>query len=138
MVESLSEIRFELPNTYTQRVISINSTENDNSLDPMPFIKASFYQPRIAGTMSPISTEAFSYYNFRYEGFFEDQGVIVDKIYVEPKVKGDMVFEGYLFIVDRLWAIHSLDFNTFYQGFEVNIKQIYRPIIPQVWMPVTH
>ncbi len=138
MVESLSEIQYELPNTYTQKVISVNTTENDNSPDPMPFIKASFYQPRIAGALSPISPEAFSHYNFRYVGFFEDQGFIVNIIYVEPKVKGDIVFEGNLYIIEGLWAIHSLDFNTFYQGFDINIKQVYQPVGPEVWMPVTH
>jgi hypothetical protein len=138
MTESLSEIKFELPNTYTQRVISVNSTENENSPDPMPFIKASFYQPRVADALSPISPAAFSHYNFRYEGFFEDQGVVVNKIQVIPRVRGDIVFEGYLYIVDGLWAIHSLDFNTFYQGFDIHIQQIYHPILPEVWMPVTH
>ncbi len=138
MVESLSEIQFDLPNTYTQRVISVNTTGDENSPDPMPFIQASFYQPRIAGALSPISPQAFSHYNFRYDGFFRDGPVIVNKIHVEPKIKGDIVFDGDLYIIEGLWAIHSLDFNTFYQGFEVNINQVYRAVGPEVWMPVTH
>jgi hypothetical protein len=138
MVESLSEIEFKLPNTYNQKVLSVNSIGMENSPDPMPFIKASFYQPRVANALSPVSPEAFNHYSFRYEGFFKDQEVIVNKIYVEPKIRGDMVFEGYLYIVDELWALHSLDFDTFYQGFDVNIKQVYHPVEPMVWMPVTH
>jgi len=138
MVESLSEIEFKLPNTYTERVISVNSTDMDNTPDPMPFIKASFYQPRVGEALSPISPGAFSHYQYRYEGFFKDQEVIVNKIYVEPRIKGDMVFEGFLYIIEDLWALHSLDFNTHFQGFDVNIKQVYRPVRPTVWMPVTH
>jgi hypothetical protein len=138
MSESLSEIKFKLPNTYTQRIISVNTTENENAPDPMPFIKSSFYQPRVADALSPISPVAFNHYQFRYDGFFEDQGVVVNKIHVKPKVRGDIVFEGFLYIVEGLWAIHSLDFDTFYQGFDIHIQQIYHPILPEVWMPVTH
>jgi hypothetical protein len=138
MVESLSEIQFRLPDSYTQRIISVNTTMDENTPDPMPFIRASFYQPRIAGALSPVSPQAFNHYNFRYDGFFRDQNVVVDKIHVEPKIKGDIVFEGYLYIIEDLWAIHSLDFNTYFQGFNVNIKQVYRPVGSEVWMPMTH
>ncbi len=138
MVESLSSIEYEMPNIYRQKVISIKSTMEENAPDPMPFIKTSFYQPRLPGALSPISPVAFNHYRFRYEGSFKDKGVVVNKIYVEPKIKGDIVFEGFLNIIEDLWAIHSLDFNTLYQGFNVNIKQIYHPIEPEVWMPVTH
>jgi len=49
-----------------QRVIPVNSIVGENAPDPMPFIQANFYQPRIAGALFPISPQAFSHYNFRF------------------------------------------------------------------------
>ncbi len=137
-VESVTEIKYKMPNTYEENIVSIITNTEENAPSPMPYIKASFYEPRIVEALSPLSPNAFVYYRYRYDGAFTDKGYTIFKIYVRPKVKGDQVFEGYLYIVEDLWCIHSLDFNSIFQGFKVNINQLYHPIQPIAWMPVTH
>ena len=137
-IESVTEIKYKMPNTYEENVISISSNTEENAPSPMPYIKASFYEPRIVEALSPLSPNAFMHYRFRYDGAFKDKGYTIFKIYVQPKIKGDQVFDGHLYIAEDLWCIHSLDFNSIFQGFRVNINQIYHPVKPIAWMPVTH
>ena len=63
---------------------------------------------------------------------------MIDKIKVTPRLKGDNVVEGILFIVEDAWSIHSLDFTTTRMGINIQIKQIYAPIDEKVWQPVSH
>ena len=136
-IESITEINYVIPNTYTERVVSINTNIEDNTPSPMPFIKASFYEPKVGEALSPIAPNAFAHYRYRYDGAFSDNNYTVFKIYVRPRVKGDHVFEGYIYIIEDLWALHSLNLETYVQGFKVKIDQIYKPVLAQVWMPVT-
>ena len=136
-VESITELNYEIPSTYTEKVISINTNIDDNTPSPMPFIKASFYESKVGEALSPLAPNAFAHYRYRYDGAFSENNYTIFKIYVRPRVKGDHVFEGYLYIIEDLWALHSLNFETYVQGFKVKIDQIYKPVLSQVWMPVT-
>ena len=61
--------------------------------------------------ISPIGgNSAFIYYRFKLEGFFVENGHIINKIKVIPKRKSDPVFSGYIYIVEKSWAVHSYDF----------------------------
>ena len=136
--ESVSEVTFDQPNTVTERVISIRSIGEGNNTSPTPFINGSFYKPTVAQAISPLSPRAFAYYRFRYEGSFEDRGHTVNKIRVIPRSRGDNVFDGYIFLIEDLWSIHSLNLFTYRQGFKIQANQIYNPIAEAVWLPVTH
>lgn len=136
--ESVSEVTFDQPNTVTERVISIRSIGEGNNTSPTPFINGSFYKPTVAQAISPLSPRAFAYYRFRYEGSFEDRGHTVNKIRVIPRSRGDNVFDGYIYLIEDLWSIHSLNLFTYRQGFKIQASQIYNPIAETVWLPVTH
>ncbi|MEM9834408.1 MAG: DUF5686 and carboxypeptidase regulatory-like domain-containing protein [Bacteroidota bacterium] len=136
--ESISEITFEQPNTLKERVISVRSSGEDNDTSPNGFIYGSFYEPEIAGAISPLSPRAFAYYRFRYEGSFYDRGREVNKIRIIPRSRGDDVFTGLIYIVDDLWSIHSINMFTYKQGFKILVKQIYAPVQEAVWLPVTY
>ncbi|WP_236614024.1 DUF5686 and carboxypeptidase regulatory-like domain-containing protein [Nafulsella turpanensis] len=137
--ESVSEILFEQPNKIEERVISIRSTgSNEGSPSPSLFITQPFYQNEVAEVVSPLSQRAFSYYRFRYEGASEEDGLQINKIKVIPRSRGEQVFEGYIYIIEDLWAIHSLDLQTSRMGFKIHVKQNYAEVAPATWMPVTH
>ncbi len=136
--ESVSEVSYKRPNTYTEKVISVYTTGDDNSTNPNQYLNGSFYEPKLAGSISPLSPKAFGYYRFALEGTFLDQGDLIYKIRVTPRSKGDKVFEGTLNIVDEDWSIHSLDLTTYQIGIAFNIKQIYEPIQGLAWQPVSH
>lgn len=136
--ESVSRITFTLPDKIEERVISIRTNGDNQGTSPAPYIQTSFYQDQINDIVSPLSRSAFTYYQFKYEGSFFDQNVMVSKIRVTPRSRGERVFEGYIYIIEDLWAIHSLDLRTSLYGFSISAKQQYAPVAENVWMPLTH
>ncbi len=137
VTESVSRIEFQRPNKYKETVISIRSQGEDNDTSPNGYFQGSFYDDDNDGSVSPLSRKAFAYYKFKLEGFYEDRGYFVNKIKVTPRSRGENVFEGYIYILEDYWSIHSLDLTTYFLGFENNIEQIYAPIRENVWMPVS-
>jgi hypothetical protein len=136
--ESVSRITFTLPNKIEEKVISIRTNGDNQGTSPAPYLQTSFYQDQINEIVSPLSRYAFQYYQFKYEGSFFDQDVMVSKIKVTPRSRGERVFEGYIYIIEGLWAIHSLDLQTSLLGFQISAKQQYAPVAENVWMPLTH
>lgn len=137
-VESVSEIKFAQPNKFEEKVISIRTSgDNKGSISPMSFVSASFYNDKVADMVSPLSRSAFAYYKFQYEGSFQEGNIDVNKIKVTPRSRGDNVFEGYIYIIEGYWAIHSLDLKTSMMGFPIKVKQTYAEVAPTVWMPTT-
>ena len=135
--EAVSRITFTLPNKVEEKVISIRTNGDNQGTSPARYIQTSFYQDQVNEVVSPLSKSAFIYYQFTFQGSFFDQNVLVNKIKVTPRSRGERVFEGFIYIIDDLWAIHSLNLRTSVLGFQVDIRQNYSPIAPNVWMPLT-
>lgn len=136
--ESVSEITFKQPNQVEERVISIRTSGENNQTSPAPYLAASFYHKEVNGAVSPLSTAAFAYYRFQFEGSFLEEGLLVNKIRVIPRSKGELVFDGHIYIIEDLWAIHSLNLKTSLYGFDIQVTQQYAPVEKNVWMPLTH
>jgi len=60
------------------------------------------------GFISPVSDQALTYYTYKLEGQFVEQGETVYKIKVTPKRAYEPCFSGTIYITDKDWAIHSL------------------------------
>jgi hypothetical protein len=137
--ETVSEVTFTQPNTYRQRVIANRNSQGD-FLSPNQFYNASFYNPTIAGAVSPLSPKAFAYYKFEYKGTYREPGpdgnsVEVSKIQVIPRQYGEGVFRGTIFIIENTWAIHSLQLETVTSiGVSFTVRHVCSPI-KGVWMP---
>jgi len=141
LMESLNEIEFTAPDKYFQRVLSYNSTfpQQGNEISPMSFIEASFYQPVIADiAISPLSPDAFSHYNFRYQGASLQGNYTINKIQVIPKRKSQQLFEGTIYIIENLWCLYSVDLTNNNLVGKIRIQQLYIPVQNNIWMPVSH
>ena len=136
--ESVSKITFKQPNAVAEEIISIRTNGDNNQTSPAPYIATSFYNPKINNAISPLSPSAFAYYKFRYEGSFTENDVLVSRIRVQPRSPGELVFDGYIYIIEGLWAIHSLDLKTSLLGFQIGVRQMFQPVAENVWMPSTH
>ncbi len=137
--ESVSELTFKQPNTIEEKVISVRTTGEDiEGASPSVFVKANFYNDQVVNVVSPLAGSAFAYYRFRYEGSFIEGDYEINKIRVTPRSKGEQVFDGYIYIIENLWAIHSLDLKTNVMGFQVKLKLNYTEVSPTVWLPATY
>lgn len=137
VMESLSEIHFELPDKLDQKVISIRSSGDDNNTYPMEMITNNLYQASQYGVISPFDKNAFQTYRFKLEGVFEDQGRTINKIEVIPKRKGKDVFWGYIYIAEDFWNIHSADLHLRLPMTDASMHQVYAPVDENAWMPVS-
>lgn len=138
VTESVSQIKYTRPNKFEEKVISVRTVGDDRSTSPNMYINGSFYEPKLADAISPLSPKAFAYYKFQLEGFFMDRGYGVNKIKVTPRSRGEDVFEGHIYIVEDQWSIYRLDLMTYKFGIGFNISQVYAPIEEEVWLPVSH
>jgi hypothetical protein len=136
--ESVSQITFKQPNSIEEKVISIRTNGDNNQTSPAPYLATSFYNDKVNEAVSPLSPAAFGYYKFTYEGSFVENNVMINRVKVTPRSRGERVFEGYIYIIEDLWAIHSLDLKTSLLGFQIGVKQMYQPVAENVWMPFTH
>jgi len=137
--ESLSDIKFTAPNKYDQTVKSLKSNfPDENGGDPMNFVNASFYQPKIGDMILPLAPYAFNHYNFRYEGFSMEGDVVVNKIKVIPKRKSKQLVSGYIYIADNFWNLHAVDLSVESTVGTIHLQQNFSEVEKNVWMPVSY
>lgn len=95
----------------------VKETGNDNSLgisNVIPIID--IYENRVPvlslnprGFISPLHPNAKNYYHFEYVGEFVDNGQTILKIKLLPRRKYEPVFQGYVYIYDNNYDIHSVE-----------------------------
>ncbi len=134
--ESVTKVDYQRPNSYKQKIVSTRNNLDNSTPTPNEFIFASFYNPEVGGTVTPLSPKALGIYKFEYEGYFEDRGEIVNKIKVTPKSFKQGVFKGSIYIIDGKWSIHSFNLETIWQGFNIAVKQLFTPS-QNVWIPAS-
>ncbi|CAH1000637.1 hypothetical protein LEM8419_01771 [Neolewinella maritima] len=134
--ETTSKITYTRPNTFREEIISRYAVGEEN-FSVSGYVFSSFYQPEVAEVVSPLSPRSFAYYKFAHEGVFVDQGKLINKIRVIPRSPGEDVFEGYVYIVQDDWSLHSLDLRTYRMGFTIDIKINYNEVAPRIWLPTT-
>ncbi|MEQ9424582.1 MAG: DUF5686 and carboxypeptidase regulatory-like domain-containing protein [Cyclobacteriaceae bacterium] len=136
--ESVSELTFQRPDRIEQKVIAVHSQGEDNDNGAAEIITESFYEPTVKNAISPLSPKAFAYYRFEYQGYFMESDYLINKIKVTPRSRGENVFDGFIYIVDDYWSIHSLNLSTTELGIQFQINQRYQPIDGVAWLTISH
>jgi hypothetical protein len=148
--ESESKISVSPPKDFKEEMISSKVSGNNRafSFNRASDLQLNFYenhQQVIEGLstrpfVSPIADNALAYYQYKYLGSSEENGLIINKIRVIPKRKAEPLYRGDIYIVENDWRIHSvnlvLDKETNINFIDsLNIKQIFIPIDQDVWLP---
>ncbi|MDR4988458.1 MAG: DUF5686 and carboxypeptidase regulatory-like domain-containing protein [Bacteroidales bacterium] len=136
VVETISDVYFELPDRIRTEVRSLRSSGNDNQSDPMSFVTISLYRD-INGIISPLSRSAMQLYRFELAGSFLENGHQINRIRVIPRRSGPDLYQGYIYIREGSWNLHSVDLSVEQSLFTINIRQVYQPVSAFVWMPVS-
>ncbi len=139
--ESLSNVNYAPPNKYKEEMLSSKVSGEDRGLSVNQFSYANFnfyneYIGLFREMISPLSDVAFSYYHFYlYETFKDKNGYTINKIRVKPKSGFTPCFNGFIYIIEDLYNIQSLDFTISGKSIKnalldsINIKQVYVPSI---------
>lgn len=150
--ESVSELYFHKPDKFKEKMISskVSGSPRTYSFNQATSVLISFYDNLVdlsgltpRGIVSPISANAIFFYNYRLEGTFSENGVMVNKITVIPKRNSDPVFRGTIYITEDTWRIYSVDLlitkdqqMDFVDTFL--IKQNFIKVNEETWMPFSH
>lgn len=137
VMETVSKIDFELPDKVNQKVLAMRSSGQQNNTSPMGMITNNLYDADKYGVVSPVGRSALKVYDFKLDGVFEDQGRTINKIKVTPRINGNDVFSGYIYIADLFWNIHSADLTMHIPMTDVKVHQLYAEVNKNTWMPVS-
>ncbi|MGN6292613.1 MAG: DUF5686 and carboxypeptidase regulatory-like domain-containing protein [Chitinophagaceae bacterium] len=143
--ESLTKVDYAKPNKIKLQVISSRESGGGFGLN-FPFF-INFYQNNVSvfdnnlnprGFISPIADGALSYYKYKYEGSFIEDGVMVNTIKVSPRRKNEPLFSGTIQITEDDWRIYSTDlFTTRDYSLEMldtlRVTQIHSPVARDIW-----
>ncbi len=108
------------PNKEKIEVLSTRVSGNSNGYGLSYPQIISFYNNNIKigenlnprGFVSPIANGAFSYYDYKLDGTFYDNGLLINHIRVIPKRRYEPVFAGYINIIEGSWRIYSVQLSV--------------------------
>ena len=127
--ETVSNIKFQKkPQSFKENIIASKVSGRDNgiSFNRAEDANINFYDNSVEfgnDLISPISTNAFSYYRYKLEGtFYDKNGKLINKINIIPKRKNDRVFNGSIYVVEDDWALYGADVSV--TGAQVNIPVV--------------
>ncbi|MGI4803734.1 MAG: DUF5686 family protein, partial [Janthinobacterium lividum] len=92
--------------------------------------------------VSPIASNAMGFYRYKLRGDFTENGHLIHKIEVFAKRKSDPSFNGFIYLEDGNWRIHSLNLKLFKLSNisfvdSLQITQQFIPVNKNVWMPAS-
>ena len=146
--ESVSQLSFRQPNKMHERMISskVSGDSKGFSFNRASRVNLNFYQNllRVQGLserafVSPIAANAFLFYRYKLIGATQENGKFINKIKVTPTRRNDPAFEGYIYIIDDSWRLHSLDLKLT-QAHQIEyadtlrIRQSFGPVQNSIWM----
>ena len=150
--ESISTFDFQQPNrikeqTIATKTVGLNPTFGYNKASDLQvnFYKNIFYINGVSdhGFVSPVAYNGFKYYKYKLIGTTNENGHVIDKIQVAPRLDHSATFKGNIYILEGDWRIYSVDLMltnkdnglSFIDTLEVS--QQYIPITDSVWQPVS-
>ena len=139
VLESQNEVTYQSPDKYTQKVIAFNSSI-PKEMVPKGGIRtstSSIYKSDFMGYISPLSPQAFKYYDFKLDDFYTSGKYQINKVRIIPKFKNDRLFSGNLFIIEDVWCVFYADFSTYEMGSTSRYKINYQEIKPSVFLPIS-
>jgi hypothetical protein len=144
--ETVSNYYYEKPNKIKIEVVSSKVSGQADGLGLTAPGFFSLYDNNISigsglnprGFISPISDKALSYYRYKMEGTFFEDGRHINRIKVIPKRKYEPLFSGYINIVDDEWVVQATDLeltkeNQMEQLDTLKLVQLYRPVGKDTW-----
>lgn len=147
--EAYSQYNFSWPDKQKEVLLASRSAGDHASIafNRALDIKTNFYQNLLhwdalsnRSFVSPIAHNAFSFYRYKLIDDFIENGYRIHKIQVIAKHKSHPTFNGFIYIVDGEWRIHSVDLKL-YRLANINfvdtlrLTQQFFPIVGDVWLP---
>lgn len=100
--------------------------------------RGSIYANRFGKFISPLSRYAFSFYRYKYAGYYNSGNSILHKIQIISKVKDPELLNGYLYIDGTTRSVSYAILKSNEQGMEVTTSIAYNPLIEKIPLPASY
>ncbi len=137
VMEEQQDISFVAPDNWTRKILATRSSFPDEVKIEMGLSTINPYAPKIFDKISPLSKNAFTFYRFRLDGYYLEDGQMINKIRVIPKRNDSRLLSGDLFVVENLWSVSAADFSLRGTGFKASVKLLCKEIQPALFLPST-
>lgn len=138
--EMVSHSEFKTPGNYLHYIEAINSNRlatNKRYLEVLSFASINIYSPTIYNKeiITPVSPQAFRYYNYQLESVCDSTGFKIYNIRFTPRQWSQKLLTGNLYVADKTWAIDKIKMNghSSFSDFSIQLsfdhKQLY-PVLP--------
>ena len=149
--ESISTLKFMQPDKVNERMISSKVSGNNQAFSwnqasemLINMYENSFELQGLSERVfiSPIANNAFLFYDYELKGTIQEGDLLINKIQLLPKRAADPVFDGYIYIIEKEWRIHSVDaLITKSRGIDfvdsLTLNQVFAEADHGIWMPIT-
>jgi len=111
--ESISKLYYKEPHAMKEIVYSSKVSGDDrgysfNTAREMEYNPYDRTMDFNRNFVSPIAENAFSYYDYKLEGTFYEDGHLINQIKIIRKRESDPSFYGRMYIIEDQWNLHSL------------------------------
>lgn len=134
VLEEQRRVTFTAPNTWNNEVKAYTNSFPDELQVQLETVNINLYQPTIFGKVSPLGPGAFSYYQFKLEGFYTEGEHLINKIRVIPRKGNPELMSGYLYIIENLWCLSAVDVKMNYSGVDASVKVTCKEVRPSVFL----
>lgn len=116
--ETVSQIKFQAPDNFHEKIIASKLSGDDNgfSFNSAQEAEFNFYKNNIdmrQNLISPIADYALNHYNYQLTDlFYDEQNHLIYKIQVQPKNPKGRIFSGFVYLVDDTWQLYGVDLQT--------------------------
>ncbi|MFV0391288.1 MAG: DUF5686 family protein [Paludibacteraceae bacterium] len=113
IIETVSKIRFEAPNSYYQDVKYVTGTltkKRDIALLPLKFTSMDIYEESVPGETFylPLRVETSGYYSYQLVSENKKDSTKIYEISYAPKYKNPRLLQGTFWVEDMSWRILRL------------------------------
>jgi|GEM_PF-1283534 len=137
VLESMSDLRYQAPATFTEQVRSLRSSLPPGTENQIRYTQFNLYRPRNGEIISPFAPGSFTHYRFRYRGESRQGEQILHRIEVEPRSKLPFLFKGEIYLREPHMGIYATNLTfTDDNGINYSVNQQYQPV-QGWWMPST-
>ena len=138
--EIYNEIDYSRPEKYklTIKGYSGNIPDDFNYKGIINSLGGNIYNRKFNEFISPLNPDGFSYYRYKYEGFYIEDEKVLHKIRVDSKVKDPELLNGYLYIMDDGRYISYSQLTSSTQGMVHTTLVAYDSIEGSVYVPLTY
>ena len=133
--ETVSKIVYQKPDKMKETIVASKVSGDDNGFSFNNAASVDFdlyenYLPFRVNIISPVASNAFNYYKYKFEGsFFDDDGNQINKIKIIPRRALEPAVDGYIYIVEDSWAIYAADLSI--SGNQIQMPAINRLALRQ-------